>query len=372
MSNNRVQARRDSKGGAPDALLSSTSNAPLAPGNAKSLIDVRIDKPGVSRVVLYIALIGFFAAVVLSLIYVSVRQGLFGAAAPAARGVCTGTVAAVSLFIAQRVGQKRMERRIADLIGRDVEGEIASLAQAVAHQKEGLTRKPRVSELVHGLALAGRVGETIRLQWSGAPEPIEPLTVTFEPRSLDEADAAFEELEAASASVEQEDRDAHSRPPPTHRDDVLAVRRIRRNLALKGGWIAAGILAVFFLKAIWESYPHRTVTWGVFFWGGLLALTLYGPVSGGFFGARQWLLVPGGLVVRKARRGGLTSSVHLFERRTSVLCVHQVRRRVWIVTAADADAYETTVGTKKEVDFLLRAWLSPLPPPSAEQLSDLT
>jgi hypothetical protein len=42
------------------------------------------------------------------------------------------------------------------------------------------------------------------------------------------------------------------------------------------------------------------------------------------------------------------------------------------VTAADANAYETTIATKKEVDFLLRAWLSPLAPPPAERLSDLS
>lgn len=139
MSKNRVQARRDSKGGAPDALQGPVPAAAPADDNTRSLIDVRINKPGISltrisQVVLCILPISCVAGI---LSFVLVRGGLSGAVAPAALGGCTGAFAVVSLVIAKRVGQRRMERRIADLIGRGVQGDIASLAQAVAHQKGG-------------------------------------------------------------------------------------------------------------------------------------------------------------------------------------------------------------------------------------------
>ncbi|MBN2561983.1 MAG: hypothetical protein JXQ75_13745 [Phycisphaerae bacterium] len=353
----------------PDVSRDSSDTRTPSDNAVKPLIDVHIDKPGLSRGSLYFMVIcgvsGGASAFLISGL-------LSGMTAPLARGMCTGAFIVLILAIAMRFGQKRMERRLSDLIGHGSDGDVALLARKVARQSTELTRKQPVSEMVRRLALVGRVGETIRLAWSGTLEAVEPLGVAFDPRPLDQANPAFEEIDSAFAPVGEEDHSPHSEPRPTQRDDVLAVRRIRRNVSLKGGWIAVGILAVFFLGAVWESYKQRTMTWGVPFWGALLVLASYGPVTGGFFGTQQWFVVPGGLVVRKARWRDRTSRVHLFERRTSVLCVNQVRRRVWIVTAADADAYETTVGTKKEIDLLLRAWLSPLSPPSAERLTDLT
>ena len=65
------------------------------------------------------------------------------------------------------------------------------------------------------------------------------------------------------------------------------------------------------------------------------------------------------------------SRVHLFKRRSAILCAYQYQKHQWVVSAADAEAADTTLATDKEVDLLLRAWLSPVPPPAAEQLSDL-
>ncbi len=43
-----------------------------------------------------------------------------------------------------------------------------------------------------------------------------------------------------------------------------------------------------------------------------------------------------------------------------------------MLAVADKHACETAMGTREEMHFLLRAWLSPLEPPGVEMLSDLS
>ena len=87
---------------------------------------------------------------------------------------------------------------------------------------------------------------------------------------------------------------------------------------------------------------------------------------------RQFLLVPGGLVVRKTvRKAPSEWNVHVHARISSVLLVHHKAKHSWLICVADAKARNTVLVTKAEVEMLLRAWLSPLMPPAVEQLSDL-
>ena len=43
----------------------------------------------------------------------------------------------------------------------------------------------------------------------------------------------------------------------------------------------------------------------------------------------------------------------------------------WMAVLADDEACSSTVGTPRELEFALQAWMSPLPPPEPERLSDL-
>ena len=52
-----------------------------------------------------------------------------------------------------------------------------------------------------------------------------------------------------------------------------------------------------------------------------------------------------------------------------VMC--KLYQRQWMVTVADAQTCSSAVGTRRELEFGLQAWLNPLPPPKLEQLSDL-
>ena len=81
--------------------------------------------------------------------------------------------------------------------------------------------------------------------------------------------------------------------------------------------------------------------------------------------------MPGGLIVRATRPWRPAAHVHLYNRRDSALIVQQLFRDKWLLCVADGEASGRTALTKKEAEVTLRAWLSPLPPPPVERLTDL-
>ena len=104
---------------------------------------------------------------------------------------------------------------------------------------------------------------------------------------------------------------------------------------------------------------------------GIAAGSLLVGAAGAWTWRRQWLLVPGGLVLRKARWTGGAWRIHLYRRRSSVLLVQQMHRDKWMLCVADAETSDATRLTKTEAHVALSCWLSPLPPPPAERLRDL-
>jgi hypothetical protein len=87
--------------------------------------------------------------------------------------------------------------------------------------------------------------------------------------------------------------------------------------------------------------------------------------------SQQCLAVPAGLVVRKAGSHRRSWELHLFTRASSVFCFVQTAARTGCLILADAHACEAFPITEKELEFALRAWFSPLPPPLAAELTDL-
>ncbi len=102
---------------------------------------------------------------------------------------------------------------------------------------------------------------------------------------------------------------------------------------------------------------------------GMLLLAV--AIAKGLLWQEQWYVVPGGLVRRKTR--GLRSAwdLHLFDRRRSVLMAVQISRHQWQMIVADRDLTATSLITHKEAEVALRAWLSPLAPPSLDRMADL-
>ena len=60
----------------------------------------------------------------------------------------------------------------------------------------------------------------------------------------------------------------------------------------------------------------------------------------------------------------------MFPRAASFILLYPLRKKQWILVVADEEHCESILGLRSELELALRAWLSPLEPPSLERLSD--
>ena len=207
--------------------------------------------------------------------------------------------------------------------------------------------------LCRALVIHGRLGETFRVCPRESATSVEPLAVPFEPRPLDEGDPSFAAL------------------IPAWRDVDSGQRRWNRSFTLIGGWplVLFFALLLFFVGLVVYLTGQRDDE--MLLCLGIAVGSLLVGAAGAWSWRRQWLLVPGGLVLRKARWTGGAWRIHLYRRRSSVLLVQQMHRDQWMLCVADAEASDATRLTKTEAHVALASWLSPLPPPPAERLRDL-
>jgi len=209
------------------------------------------------------------------------------------------------------------------------------------------------------------------MHWDHPPPDLgPPIDVPMEPILLDESDKAFFEIEAGSTHVSEEGLNESSRTV----GDELKIRRLRKAYLYSGAWIALPVFAFLIVTVTivalvlrrWEVMLIFLFTIVPF----LLIVSL--PL---FFGrpvGPAWLVVPGGLIMRKAKRRGFASDVHLFHPDQTILMIRPLNKRIWIIHTEDKKEFGTFTLSDRELTMLLRAWRSPLQPPSPEKLIDLT
>ena len=261
------------------------------------------------------------------------------------------------------VTQRRMNSRIRSMLSEVDRHGVSAVAQDVMSYAFRRKGHPTPALLVKELVKQRRLGSTIRVCAKDQVVRIDPIDVPFEPVMLDEADTAFMGL-LGTAAVGSGDSDAAN--------ESQALRRVRRNLSMKGGWVVAVGFSVGLVASVYGAIRNRQFNWQILIFAVGMASVFLQP-AGWFRSMRkQWLLVPRGLVLRKAggRKGGW--KVHLFERDRSVLCVCRHDKRKWRFFVADAEKSESLLTTKQEIDVLLAAWLSPLDAPSPDRLTDLS
>ena len=146
---------------------------------------------------------------------------------------------------------------------------------------------------------------------------------------------------------------------------------MRRNVALSGGWLLVILFGVNWLYALQMSLGRRAPTTWLLYCTIMLIAVLLVPKGASVGSLRQWLAVPGGLVLRKGSWFRRQWTLHLFDRPRSLCVLYKLANRRWVLVVADEEACESAVGTKEELNSALRAWLSPLASPTAAQLDDL-
>lgn len=200
---------------------------------------------------------------------------------------------------------------------------------------------------VMDLLKRGRVNESYAMCRHDEIKEVHAATTPFEPRLIENVDS-FVNAEP------QESADADSAGPLPISEG--GSRRVVTfvgfaSIASAGIWVIAKLAQLQWLNGI--VHPMSvTVIVGLTWWG-LRA----------FFRRDQWLLVPGGVVLRKGRLLSPGVQLNLYDRRTSVACVVEMDFQRWMLTLAQTHSVAQRVVIEYQLERFLQAWLSPLIPP---------
>ncbi len=193
---------------------------------------------------------------------------------------------------------------------------------------------------------------------------IDPIANWFEAAELDEASPGFDVL----AGVEREADDADEVSGAM--GDRVVPRRMMRNVRMAGGWVSFVIPGLFFVRELVECVQTRQATVMLAVFGLLSLLTIFGGRFSTLY-PEQWLVVPGGILLRRPARGRESWMIARLVRDECVLFARQTDGQSWIVYVSDGQETHEEHVTEEEVKVLLRAWTSPHEPPALERLSDL-
>lgn len=266
-------------------------------------------------------------------------------------------------FFAQRNALRRMHRSARQRLGADIEALVCDeMQRPFFGTYTGLLWK--------ALRRSPLTDLTIRIRESRSPAPLRPLTVPFEPLPLDESDERFAHL---SDTVDGTCGPATR--PASKRQRSTAWPVSNRAIALIGfgGFL---LLCIQMCNLALQAVVNPSLRWLTTATLSVMAVSVLLVVTGVWSPTRskspRWFIVPGGLVHRSLRRRTNKWNLHVFDRRACLLMLRRERgERRWIVRVADADRQEDITMTRNEATLLLRAWLSPLSPPSADSITDL-
>lgn len=213
-------------------------------------------------------------------------------------------------------------------------------------------------ELALRLLRDGRAGQIVRACRETEAFAAAPIRAVFEPVKLDSSDPAFRELveavdQSAAASAEDERQ-----------------RRRRRNPSDRAGRYAIDLFVVAFCVVMMLNaggVAPKAIG------GGMLALWACWRIIPALLSERQWVLVPGGVLVRRARGMGKQWHPRLFTRGESVLVVWSIERSgqtAWVGLLRGDAGKESIELNGEECEMLLRAWLSEAGTPGLERLGD--
>lgn len=255
-----------------------------------------------------------------------------------------------------RIVQEKNERPLAEIV-RDCLGKEGQVCGSLRY---------RVAVSMRALLAAGYLNHAIRITKRPMDEAVAPFRLIFEPQPLDETDPTFLQLEALQTAGSADTEAPHD---ADFNSDTTWLR-VKRNIALRGGWLATAVLLLYVLMLAWRSYSQGSVKWDFVLFSAYLAFALSWNV-GAWSWRKQWLAVPGGLILRKAGLRDRGWRVLVFRPRDSILALYKHSRHQWVLCVARDRLLERTVVTKREADFVLRCWLSPISAPAVEKLTDL-
>ncbi|MBI5865180.1 MAG: hypothetical protein HZB38_11860 [Planctomycetes bacterium] len=277
------------------------------------------------------------------------------------------SAAAVPIGVAIRAIRRRRRRFVADL-GESNADSVEAAARIILPR---LGENPIfvLSTLGKYLVSAGQAGHVVRFGPESALTPVEPITVPFEPLAMDEFQPRFSAFVLAS-ETSQPAHGLTARLMSWIRQDAnsASVRRlmVRSDWVLLGPGIFCLLAAADWARTGFRSYPPGFTNIAI------LCVVVWFSLRANRQAATEISVVPAGLVAQIPGRSLFSPIRHLFDRRNSVLCLcpSVTNKFEWQWVVADGEAQCHSSSTAAEVQVLLRAWLSPLEPPSLEQLEN--
>lgn len=279
---------------------------------------------------------------------------------PTVMGIGGGVLGGLLLLLFTKVWKGTGKGKVAQLIAGSQDLPAEERAQLIL--SDGHVRRLHPVDVLSSLISAGMTN-TVLLQGKARELNRTPLEAPFEPVPVNESAPAFADLRSLA-----DDRDA----APASGRAALLPPRWRRRLALGAGWFGLFFLVFNFVPSVVVAWRSWRLTPEVMLWSVLLILCFVGIGGvGAWRSTEQWLLVPGGLVRRLARGRSSTWMLQLFTPSSSILLLKDTEANNRVVAVADAHQSASVEVTVAEAELLLRVWLSPMPPPSIERLSDL-
>ncbi|MBI5863050.1 MAG: hypothetical protein HZB38_00785 [Planctomycetes bacterium] len=285
-------------------------------------------------------------------------------------GFLVGQAALIATILTETLtSRRRQTNRIKAAVRANVADPRAAIRAAIGEFGWRFARHG-VPKAIQELHVAGHRGIVFRVAPPDQLAELRPIAVEFEPTPINETDPAFVGLH----QVDDLPLNEASDPPHAARAGRFgsseAGRHFRRARKLGMAWVWAVFGFMFMIQAI-KAVMTRRITSSLVIWGLALAASYFGPWLGASSTGLRFLMVPAGLLWRKAWPLQRNYTLHLFERRLSVMIICPIWRGRWMWAVSDGQRHAQSMNTREEVEMLVRTWLSPLPPPPMSRLAEM-
>lgn len=238
------------------------------------------------------------------------------------------------------------------------------LTEAAATWRDERFRIKRIAEACRQLnlptlAIVQTIGKKKKLNFEIPP----PLTVPFEPIELDETQPA---LSGMVESFVSSDGDS----------EVAEVKKARwlGRMFVRVGAPSIMLLPVTinaFVQIITQTAIQGFRLWFIAMWLGVLGVTFAACFYAVWRTSAQWMLIPGGLVIRRTFLKNVGTRLERFTPADTMLMLTPFNIGWTATLFRGMKSVQRRLLTRMEATALLAAWQSPIPPRSAEEMSDL-
>jgi len=238
------------------------------------------------------------------------------------------------------------------------------LTEAAAIWRDEKFRIKRIAEACRELdlptlAIVQTIGDRKKLNFDIPP----PLTVPFEPVELDETHPA---LSGMVETLVSKDGDAEG-------------AEIKKARWLGRAFIRIGAPAIILLNVTIQAVVQSIVQigkqgfqlWFVAMWMAILGVTAAACFYGVWRTSAQWILIPGGVVVRRTFWKNVGTRLECYIPADSMLMLTPDNMGWNATFFRGVRAVQHRRLTRLEATALLAAWQSPIPPRPIENMSDL-